>query len=147
MINLDLKIKYIENFSGLSMVLNLATIVLGILHYIIGLNLVFGVAFSIIIFLAWIFNIFLIIIDEYMIAKESSIGKRLNMVGYGYLLFQIIAILLLVGGLFLYNASWFSPILQYALIWCGFFGLFIFGTLFSFLNYHNSKKNEVWNIE
>lgn len=147
MINLNLNIKYIENFSGISMVINLATIVLGIFHYIIGLNLIFGIIFSIIIFLAWLFNIFLIIIDEYVSVKETATGKRLNILGYGYLFFQIIAILLLVGGIFLFNASWFSPILQYALIWSGFFGLFFYGAIFSFLNYHSSQNKEVWKIE
>ena len=144
---MSLDIKYIKNFSGISVALNLGTLVLGIFHYMIGLNLIFGILFSVIIFLGWVFNICLIIIDDYLTDKGSAVGKRLNLLGYGYLFFQIIAILLLVGGLFLFNASWFSPILQYGLICSGFFGLFIFGAVFSFFNYRNSKYREGWKIE
>jgi len=145
--NLNLKIQYIKIFTECSIGLNLATIILGILHYFIGLNAIFGVLFSTIIILAWLFNIFLIVLDEYKTVKGTTIAKRLNLMGYGYLSYQIIAIFLLVGGLFLLNANWFSPLLQFSLIFSGFFGLFIFGTLLSYYHYKSLQTREVWNIE
>jgi hypothetical protein len=144
---LNLNIKYLKLYSEINVGLNIATVILGILHYFIGLNLVFGLFFSFLILFTWIFNLILIVIDEYKTVKNNSIGKRLNLLGYGYLFFHIIALILLVGGLFLKNADWFSSVLHYSLIFTGFFGLFIYGTLFSLINYKSFQNREVWNIE
>ncbi|MHA1355474.1 MAG: hypothetical protein ACTSR1_09910 [Candidatus Heimdallarchaeota archaeon] len=126
---------------------NIASIILGILHYIIGLNVVVGTIFSILIVLVWLLNVTLIIFNDYKIVKNSPIGKRINRLGYGFLGVQIFAIFFLVGGLFLLNANWFSPALQYSLIWIGFFSFFVYGSLFSYLNIKALDNREVWKIE
>lgn len=127
--------------------LNLASIILGTLHYIIGLNIIIGTIFSIFIVLSWFLDIALIIFDDYKINKKNAIGKRINRLGYGFLGVQIIAIFFLIGGLFLLNANWFSPVFQYSLIWIGFFSFFIYASLFSYLNIKAFDNREVWKIE
>jgi len=144
---LYLNIKYIKIYAEITIGLNISTIILGILHYFLGFILFYGLLLSIVILLAWLFNISLIVLDEYKTVKTTEMGKKLNLLSYGYLFFQIIAILLLVAGLFFLNANWFSPLLQFSLIFCGFFGLFIYGSIFSFINYKTLQNREVWKIE
>lgn len=126
---------------------NIASIILGILHYIIGLNIIIGTIFSILIVLAWFLNIALIVFDDYKVIKNSSIGKRINRLGYGFVGAQIIAVFFLIGGLFILNANWFSPALQYSLIWIGFFSFFVYASLFSYLNIKALENREVWKFE
>jgi len=126
---------------------NISSIILGILHYIIGLHIVIGTIFSIIIVLSWFLNNLLIIFNDFKIVKNNSAGRRLNRLGYGFLGVQIIAIFLLVGGLFLLNANWFSPLLQYSLIVIGFFSFFTYGSVFSYLNIKAIDNREVWKFE
>jgi hypothetical protein len=126
---------------------NISSIILGILHYIIGLNIIIGTIFSIIIVLTWFLNSILIILNDFKIVKNSPAGKRINYLGYGFIGVQIIAIFLLVGGLFLLNANWFSPLLQYTLIVIGFFSFFTYGTIFSYLNLKTVDNREVWKFE
>jgi hypothetical protein len=126
---------------------NITSIILGILHYIIGLNIIIGTIFSILIVLAWFLNISLIIFDDYKVVKSSSIGKRINRFGYGFVGVQIIVVFSLVGGLFTLNADWFSPALQYSLIWIGYFSFFVYASLFSYLNLKALSNREVWKLE
>jgi len=46
---------------------NISSIILGILHYIIGLNIIIGTIFSIIIVLTWFLNSILIILNDFKI--------------------------------------------------------------------------------
>ena len=126
---------------------NISSIILGILHYVIGLNIVIGTIFSTIIVLTWLLNTLLIIINDFKIVKSSHEGKRINYLGYGFIGVQIIAIFLLVGGLFILNANWFSPILRYSLIFIGFFSFFTYGTIFSYINLKTIDYREVWKLE
>jgi len=126
---------------------NISSILLGILHYIIGLHIAIGIIFSIIIVLSWFLNNILIILNDFKIVKSSPEGKKLNRLGYGFLGVQIIAIFLLVGGLFLLNANWFSPLLQYTLIVIGFLSFFTYGSAFSYLNIKAIDNREVWKFE
>ena len=121
---------------------NIASIILGILHYVIGLNIIIGTIFSILIVLVWFLNIALIVFDDYKVIKNSSIGKRINRFGYGFVGVQIIAVFFLVGGLFILNANWFSPALQYSLIWIGFFSFFAYASLFSYQNRLSLRRTE-----
>ncbi len=126
---------------------NLCSIILGFLHYIIGLNIVVGTLFSILIVVSWFLDISLLIFTDYKIVKSNPVGKRINRLGYGFLVVQIIAILFLVGGLFLLHANWFSPLLQYLLIFVGFFSFFVYGAIFSYFNIQALDNREVWKFE
>ncbi|TFF99293.1 MAG: hypothetical protein EU542_09170 [Promethearchaeota archaeon] len=139
--------KYIKYLCIFLLVTNLCSILLAIFHYFIGLNIVVGTLFSILIVISWFLNILLIIFTDYKIVKSSTTGKRINRLGYGFLAVQIIAIFLLVGGLFLLNASWFTPLLQYSLILIGFLSFFIYGAIFSYFNIKALDNREVWKFE
>ncbi|MBN2156238.1 MAG: hypothetical protein JW776_09355 [Candidatus Lokiarchaeota archaeon] len=139
--------KMIKYLCIISFGANIALILMGIFHYFIGLNIVFGTSFSILIVLSWFLNIILIVYNDYKIVKSSLMGKKIHHLGYGFVGVNIIDIILLVAGLFLLNANWFSPILQYSLIIFGFFSFFIYGSIFSYLNLKSLDKREVWQFE
>ena len=144
---MHLNLKHIKIYVAIIIGLNISTIILGILHNFFGLILFYGYMLSIVIVLTWILNISLIVLDEYKINKNTEMGKKLNLLSYGYIFFQIVAIVLLVAGLFFLNANWFSPILHFILILSGFFGFFVFGSIFSFVNLKSLQSREVWKIE
>jgi hypothetical protein len=50
---------------------------------------------------------------------------------------------MIAGGLFLLNADWTSAVIQYSLIYSGFFAYFLFGGILSSLNLKQFKKREV----
>jgi len=139
--------KYVKYLCMILLIMNLLSVLLSILHYFIGLNIIIGSLFSILIVVSWFLNIALIIFTEYKVVKSSPTGKKINRLGYGFLAVQIVAILLLVGGLFLLNASWFTPLLQYSLILIGFFSFFVYGAIFSYFNLKALDLREVWKIE
>jgi hypothetical protein len=139
--------KQIKYLCIIIFVANISSIILGVLHYFIGLNIIIGNIFSILIVISWFLNVGLIIFDEYKVDKSSILGKKINLLGYGFLFVHIIAILLLVGGLFLLNANWFSPLLQYSLILTGFISFFTYGAIFTYFNYKSLDSREVWKFE
>jgi len=139
--------KYVKYLCILLFAMNLISILFGILHYFIGLNIVVGTLYSILIVICWFLNISLIIITDYKVVKSRPIGKRINRLGFGFLAVQIVAIFLLVGGLFLLNASWFTPLLQYSLILIGFLSFFAYGAIFSYFNIKALEVREVWKFE
>ena len=126
---------------------NISSIILGIIHYIIYLNIVIETIFSIIIVFSWFLNIILIIFNEFKINKSSSTGAKINLLGYGFIGVQIISIFFLIGGLFLLNANWFSPLLHYSLILLGFLSFFTYGAIFSYLSMKALDNREVWKFE
>ena len=144
---MKIKKEQIKIYCIITLGMNIASIVLGLLHYIIGLNIVFGIMLSIILAIAWVLNIGLLILNDFKIVKSNPIGKKLNLLGYGFIGFQIIAIFTLAGGIFLLNADWTTPLVQYLLIGTGFFGYFIYGSLLSYINIKKVEIREVWKFE
>lgn len=137
----------IEIFSKATFGLNLITIVLGILYSVIGAQYFLVVIFSFIIIVTWISDICLVLINDINVKKDTVVGKRINLLGYSLMLFQIFSVILLVAGLFLLNADWTSNIIQYTLIYLGFYGFFVFGLILSLLNLSKLQLSEVWKFE
>ncbi|MCK4282575.1 MAG: hypothetical protein KAX10_10690 [Candidatus Lokiarchaeota archaeon] len=127
--------------------LNLTSIVMGILYFVIGPDLIFGFLFSIILVISWFLDIGLILLDDFKLAKNNATGKILNRLGYGFVCFQIFGVFCMVGGLFLLNADWTSPLVQYPLIFISFFGFFLFGSILAYLNIKKLDIPEAWNFE
>lgn len=139
--------KQVRVYFIITLGMNIASIILGLLHYLIGLNIIFGIIFSVILGITWFLNIVLLILNDYKVVKSNPIGKKLNLLGYGFIGFQIIAIFFLVGGIFFLNADWTTPFVQYLLIAIGFFGYFIYGSFFSYINIKKIEIREVWKFE
>lgn len=120
--------------------LNIANIFSGILYIFIGLNTFLLVIFSGFLIIGWFTNVFLLLINDHKTVLNSNHGVLINILSYMYLIFQIIFILMIAGGLFLLNADWASKLIQYLLIYTGFFGYFIYGCIVSFLTVNQLKR-------
>ncbi len=127
--------------------LNLTSIVMGILYFVIGPDLIFGFLFSIILVISWFLDIGLVLLNDFKLAKNNATGKILNRLGYSFVIFQIFGAVCMVGGLFFLNADWTSPLVQYSLICIGFFGFFLFGSILAYLNIKKLDIREAWNFE
>ncbi|MHA1491748.1 MAG: hypothetical protein ACTSRI_19095 [Promethearchaeota archaeon] len=127
--------------------MNFASIITGIIYLIIGPERIFGFLFTIILVSSWFLNIGLIFLDEFFVVKNHPNGKKINRIGYGFLMLQIIAILFLVAGNFLMNAQWGTQTIWYLLISIGFFTTFAFGSILAYANMKNIDILEVWNFE
>ena len=134
-------------FNKLTLGLNLITIGLGIVYSIIGTQYFLVIIFSFIIIATWISDMVLIMINDINVKKDTKIGRKIYILGYFLMLFQIFSVILLVAGLFLLNADWTSFIIQYTLIYLGFYGFFGFGLILSLLNLSKLKLTEAWKFE
>ncbi len=144
---MHLRKRTVEIFNKFTFGLNFTTIILGIIYSFLAQQYILVIFFTFILIATWLCNICLILIDDFKLNKNTSIGKKLNLTGYLFLLIQIVSVFLLVGGLFLLNANWASLFFQYILIYLGFYSFFVFGIIFSLYNLFNLKHLEVWNFE
>ncbi|TXT60719.1 MAG: membrane protein of unknown function [Promethearchaeota archaeon] len=130
----------LQQINIFAFLLNIANIFSGILYIFIGLNTFLLFIFSGFLIIGWFTNVFLLLINDHKTAKNSKPGVLINILSYMYLIFQIIFILMIAGGLFLLNADWASKPIQYLLIYTGFFGYFIYGCIVSFLTINQLKR-------
>ncbi|MHA1843574.1 MAG: hypothetical protein ACTSWE_04845 [Promethearchaeota archaeon] len=137
----------IKIFNKIALIFNFLTILLGIFYVILGICYFLVLFYSFIIAISWILNIILVLIDDFRINKNNALGRRLNLLGYLFMVVQLICVFLLVGGLFLLNAAWTSKIVQYTLTYLGFFSFFVFGMVLSLFNLLQLKKPEGWTFE
>lgn len=142
-----IKKKQMNNYFLITFGLNLATMVMGILYFVIGPDLIFGFLFGIILVISWFLDIGLVLLDDFKLAKNNATGKILNRLGYCFVFFQIFGAFCMVGGLFLLNADWTSALVHYSLIFISFFGFFLFGSILAYLNIKKLDIPEAWNFE
>ncbi len=139
----------VRNVSYAATILNLASILLGIVYLVTLAN--YSVIWDIfgIIYLVTLFNNFLLVyLDSIRLNKTSQVGNRLSLLGYGYAAFSILAMVMVFLGNFLYSVTYppefVANLANFFLIYVGFFGLLGFGLLLAYLNVKNLGQNEVW---
>ena len=106
-------------------------------------NLIFGI----ILVISWFLDIGLVLLDDFNLIKSTPTGKKLNRLSFGYIGFQMIALLCIVAGNFFVNADWMTPLIQYLLVFIGFFGFFLFGSILAYMNIKILNNREVWKFE
>ena len=70
-----IKKKQMNNYFLITLGLNLTTMVMGILYFVIGPDLIFGFLFGIILVISWFLDIGLILLDDFKLAKNNATGK------------------------------------------------------------------------
>ena len=134
-------------YSIITLGMNIVSIIMGIFYFVIGPDLIFGVLFGIILVISWFLDIGLVLLDDFNLIKSTPTGKKLNRLGFGYIGFQMIALFCIVAGIFLVNADWMTPLIQYLLVCIGFFGFFLFGSILAYMNIKILNNREVWKFE
>ena len=143
----------IEKLSKSSLLLNVASIVMGVIYIIVGalgmdyIVLLWDI-FGILILITFLENLSLVFINNTTLNKGSKSGKRFNRVLNGYLIFYIIAIGLMYQGnwtlMTMYSNQLRDTFRSLLYIYVGYFGILGYGTVISYYNVKNLNREELW---
>lgn len=143
------KILSIKNVSYTMLILNLTSMILGIVYLATMFN--YTVVWDIfgIIYLVTLFgNSLLVYLNSIKLNKQNKIGNRLSLMGYLYLTLTILAMIGMFLGNFLYSVT-YAPelganLISLIIVYLSFFGLLGYGALFAYVNIKNIGREEIW---
>jgi len=140
------KLKY---FCLIVIVLNLVSAILGVLYYALSTTTLFWLwnLQGIIMFISWILNLLLVYINDRILMKSDTMGKKMNLLSYGFLAFIIFAMFFFT--IHSLTTSFIDPpmIISYFLALFALIGIAIFGILLAYLDIKNLEKRGVLNVE
>jgi len=141
----------IKNVSKSLIILNLASIILGIIYLAIEVYNIVWEIFGVILLITLFGNILLVYLNGIKINRTIKLGNRMNLLCYIYLVFMIFAMLFMVGGNMLIQMSYESDIIsnlrRYIMVFTGYFGVLGFGLLIAYLDYKNLDNREIWDLQ
>ncbi len=137
----------IKRVSGFDIIIHILSIALGILYFINPTNFLLFDFFGIIFFIAWIFDLSLILVNDRILNKSSQIGIKMNRHSYYFIATFITSLLLMVFGVIFtaFILSGFLAILGQIMIIFGFFSSIIYGLYYNLLTFSNIENRGVWN--
>lgn len=140
----------IENVSKSLIILNLASIILGIIYLAIEVyNIVWDI-FGVILLITLFGNVLLIYLNSAKVNRSTKLGNKINLLCYIYLIFMIVGIILIFGSIMLIQMSYTSDILsnigKYIALFVGYFGILGFGLGFAYLDFKNLDNREIWDF-
>ena len=139
----------LKTLSFIIIVFNLISIILGILYYAVPTTILFWLwnLTGIIMFISWLLNTLLIYVNDRIVMKSDTTGKKINLLCYGFLVFIIITMLLLFFNTltlsFIANIS--ILITSWALL--SIIGVAIFGIILAYMDIKNLVNRGVWKFE
>jgi len=140
----------IKNVSKASLILNLTSIVVGIIYLAIPMVNIWWNIFGIVILITFFGNILLVYLNSVKLNTTTKLGHRLNIVGYFYLIFIIFAMGFIGAGNFFIMSSYSSVQADlrrsYWWIYAGYFGVLLIGLVLAFLDFKNLDNREVWDL-
>ncbi|MFX1497919.1 MAG: alpha/beta hydrolase [Promethearchaeota archaeon] len=139
----------IKRVSYFSIILNPICIVSGIFYLIFPTYNAYWDILGILIIVTLFTNGLLVYINSIKVNKASKLGKRLNLICYGYLGFTILALMGIMGGNLLiyssYQALSVNSEFGYFLIYFCYFSLFGFTFFIAIFDIKNIKHKILWN--
>jgi len=141
----------IENVSKSLIILNLTSIVLGIIYLAIEVyNIVWDI-FGVILLITLFGNILLVYLNTTQINRTTKLGNRINLLCYFYLVYMVFAMLFMVGGNMLIQMNYESDILSnlrhYFMLFAGYFGVLGFALIIAYLDFKNLDNREIWDLQ
>ena len=135
--------------SGIDIIIHMLSIALGISYFFNPINVLLFDFFGIIFFIAWIFDISLILVNDRMLNKSSLMGKKINHHSYYFIVTFIASLLLMVFGIIFttFILSGLLAILGQTMVILGFFLTILYGLYYNLLIFSNIKSREVWNLD
>lgn len=141
----------IKNVSYISLLLNFASMVIGLLYLIFPVSTPLWMPFGLVIVIAIFWNYLLVLVTDEQLNKANYHGNRINIICYSFLIFNIFAMpFLMVANLVIsltYSTVLMDIIGPYILIILCYFGIFIFGLSIAFLNVLNLSHDSIWKVE
>jgi acetyl esterase/lipase len=126
--------KFFENYIKISLLLNAFTIILSALYELIFAFSYFGQIVGSIFLLTFFYNLGLIVLNGRIEINQFKIRRKIQFLGYLYLIFAVITVLTLISlGLAGIKRQKFDPF---------YYVLFYFGFFISYLDYKKLKINE-----
>ncbi len=142
----------VKNVSYAAMLLNLVSIVFGIIYlagasaYIFVISDIFGIIILVTIFC----NLLLTYLNTSRLNKTTKLGNKLNLLCYIYLMFVIVAMFLIMLGNWLYTANYsnllIDNLMAYGFLLLGYFGVLGFGMVIAFVDIKNLENKELWDL-
>ena len=141
----------IKRVSYTSFILNLVSVILAIVYLItISEYNIFWDIFGIILLITLFVNILLIFLNSIRLNKSYILGNRINLFCHSYLVFTIIAMIVLFLSNFFISITYSNSIgdlfLYYSMIIIFFFGNLALGVIISYLDIRNLNNRELWEI-
>jgi acetyl esterase/lipase len=151
------KIKKLDNFltvknvSYASLILNITSIIFGIIYLAIETYNIAWDIFGIILLITLFGNILLVYLNTVKLNKTTKIGNRLNLLSYIYLFFMIFAIIFILGSNFIlqiyYSNNPIDRIWAILFQYIGYFGTLVFATIIAYFNIKNITNRELWDLK
>ena len=139
----------LKTFCLIIIVLNLINAILGVLYYALSTTRLFWLwnLQGIIMFISWVLNLLLIYINDRILMKSDIMGRKMNLVSYGFLAFIIFAMFFFT--IHSLTTSFIDPpiIVTYALALLALIGIAIFGVLLAYLDIKNLENRGVLKVE
>jgi len=127
---------------------NTLSFIFGILYYVLATYTLLWNIFGVILIITFALNFFLVFYSGEKINKKSKKGNLLNILGYIYLSFSTVAVLLMnFGNLLLsltYSNTTVSKLGYDFMVIFGFFGLISFGLFYSAKIVFYTKDEKIW---
>ena len=140
----------IKNVSYFTLILNLVSIVFGLIYLLVETYNIAWDIFGVIILITYFSNILLIYVNTINLNKTTKLGNRLNLLCYIYLVFTIFSMLFIAISNLLIEVSYATGIIEnsglYGWLFGGYFGLLTFATIIAYLDIRNLGNRELWDL-
>ncbi|MCK4896641.1 MAG: hypothetical protein KAS47_07525, partial [Candidatus Heimdallarchaeota archaeon] len=141
-------ITIIKTMNIFSIIFNSVAIILGLIYLFFPVYSVIWNIFGYIYVIAIALNFYMIFFIDRRIQLKGKAGSRLYVLGFFYLIFQVLSIVNMnLGNMFIsvtYSNLFTDNIYSYILVADGFFGVFIIGFIFNIIVLRNQNKPELW---
>ena len=146
-----LKKEQFKIYNYFILLINLITLVLGIIYFAYPICSILWDIFGVIMIIAWFGTFGLIFINDLVLVKTDKIGKKINHFCYYCLAFYVLAWIFLLT-----NAGYSSVVPTTDVVrstifglmtYIGFFGMALFGIYLAYLDIKYLENRGAWNLE
>ncbi|MGV9198980.1 MAG: hypothetical protein ACOC44_17845 [Promethearchaeia archaeon] len=141
----------LKNVSYAALLLNGISVLFGILYVIlipITGNVLFWELYGAILLLTIFGNFILVYKTDQKLDKQTTLGNRVSVLSYVYLIFVIFGIIFVLLSNFIISVTYSNKILDnlgfYTVQFVFYFGIFVFGFFLGIVNIKNLESREVW---
>ena len=140
----------VKNVSCTILVLNLISIVFGIVYLAYeSYNIIYDIL-GVIILITFFVNVYLVYFNTQKLNKTTKLGNRLNWLNYLYLILMIIGMAFIGIGNMLVEINYERALTGnpggYGMLLIGYFGVFGLGGLIAYLNIRNLNNRDLWDL-
>ena len=136
----------IKRVSYTAVILNVTSIILGILYLLIPVYTILWDITGAFILISLFTNLLLIYINSNKLNKSTKLGNRLNIVSYIFLLITTFAMLGMWFGNFMISATYINAnaLCFYILVILSYMGALSYGAIYAFIHIKNLDNKELW---